>query len=179
MKKFKPIEIPSDLNTDDYNRGIKKSLMNKCNPNLFIKNEDYNDYLSGKYNNETVGVILVNQCSRVLLNLRDLVPDILYPGYWSILGGHTEVGESLEMAAIREIKEEIGYSIPKMRVYAKTIDRAGQGDLVTLFIAEIDKRSEELELNEGRKLAYFSCQEILHAHITPYHKEVLLHFFNK
>ena len=54
----------------------------------------------------TVGVFIFNQAGEVLL-----LKSHKWPGKYVIPGGHVEVGERLEEAAIREAKEETGLDI--------------------------------------------------------------------
>lgn len=54
----------------------------------------------------TVGVFIFNKAGEVLL-----LQSHKWPGKYVIPGGHVEVGERLEEAAIREAKEETGLDI--------------------------------------------------------------------
>jgi len=45
-----------------------------------------------------------------LLQLRDDVDTIIYPGHWGLFGGHVEAGEAPEQAVLRELEEEIGWT---------------------------------------------------------------------
>jgi 8-oxo-dGTP diphosphatase len=60
---------------------------------------------------EVASAILVGTCGRILLQQRDDVPDILYPGMIGLFGGHREGNESFLACAQREIEEEIGYKV--------------------------------------------------------------------
>lgn len=44
---------------------------------------------------------------RWLLQLRDDIEGILYPGQWALFGGHLDPGETPEAALRRELEEEI------------------------------------------------------------------------
>lgn len=46
---------------------------------------------------------------RVLMQLRDDIPGIYYPGEWGYFGGTVEPGETVLAGAFRELEEEIGY----------------------------------------------------------------------
>ncbi len=51
---------------------------------------------------------------KMLLGLRRMSKK-LYPGFWDIVGGHVEDGETLEQALIREVMEEIGVKVTKYK----------------------------------------------------------------
>ncbi len=55
-----------------------------------------------------VGVLLVDECGRVLLTLRKLAPEA---GCWSIVGGKLDYLETLQECAIRESLEEVGLDV--------------------------------------------------------------------
>lgn len=44
-----------------------------------------------------------------LMQLRDDIPGIAFPGNWGLFGGHLEPGEAPETALVRELQEEIGF----------------------------------------------------------------------
>jgi nucleoside triphosphatase len=58
----------------------------------------------------TVGVFIFNQAGELLL-----VKSHKWPGKYVVPGGHVELGEHLEDAAIREAKEETGLDIYGLR----------------------------------------------------------------
>ena len=47
---------------------------------------------------------------RFLMQLRDDIPGIAFPGSWGLFGGHLEPGEAPDTALIRELQEEISFS---------------------------------------------------------------------
>ena len=55
-------------------------------------------------------IVLENK-NRILWNLRDDKPGIWAPNTWALIGGQVEPGESLLMAAMREVQEEVGLDI--------------------------------------------------------------------
>lgn len=63
-----------------------------------------------------VGVILENASGEILVGKRKGS----HAPYWSIAGGHLELGETFESAAIREVEEETGLCINRPRVVAIT-----------------------------------------------------------
>ena len=63
-----------------------------------------------------VGVVIVNESGRILVGKRRGG----HAPYYSIPGGHLELGESFESAAIREVKEETDLTIENPKVIAVT-----------------------------------------------------------
>ena len=59
-----------------------------------------------------VAIAILYQQNKFLLQLRDDIPGIIYPGHWGLFGGHIEPGETPDVAVKRELLEEIGYSPP-------------------------------------------------------------------
>ncbi len=64
-----------------------------------------------------VALAILEQDGRFLMQLRDDIPTILYPGVWGLFGGHLEAGESPEIGLKRELKEEINYEAPSLRYF--------------------------------------------------------------
>lgn len=104
-----------------------------------------------------VAIAILHQNSRFLLQLRDDIPGIFYPGYWALFGGHIESGETADDAMRRELLEEINYApavLAKFGCYedAQVIRHVYQGELsVTL---------NELTLNEGWDMDLWTVEEI-------------------
>jgi len=65
-----------------------------------------------------IGVIIVNEQSQILIGKRKGS----HAPYFSIPGGHLELGETFEETAIREIKEEAGIDIIDPKVICITND---------------------------------------------------------
>ncbi len=60
--------------------------------------------------------ILVDGAGRYLLQLRDDIPGIWYPGHWGLFGGAIESGETPLAALCRELHEELGLDLPPERL---------------------------------------------------------------
>ena len=71
--------------------------------------------MSGSPVSEFASAILVGTCGRLLFQLRDDRPDIAYPGWLGIFGGHREGSESFAECVSREVHEEIGHLVPPER----------------------------------------------------------------
>ncbi len=89
-----------------------------------------------------VGVLLVRD-KNLLLIKRKFNPDA---GYWSIPGGHLDLGEKVEVAAEREAYEETGFKV-KVSKLAGIIDKIMYDDngeieyhyvLINYFVEQIE-----------------------------------------
>ncbi|MBD2081183.1 NUDIX hydrolase [Leptolyngbya sp. FACHB-17] len=104
-----------------------------------------------------VAIAILYQQDQFLLQLRDNVPNIAYPGHWGLFGGHIEADESPEVALVRELQEEIRYSPPnavKFGVYED--DRA----IRHVFAAPLTVGINELTLLEGWDLGLFTRSQV-------------------
>ena len=66
-----------------------------------------------KNNPKNASAIIIFYKNNVLLQKRDYLESIFYPGYWGLFGGSKNNYENYQSTAIREIKEEIDYKIVK------------------------------------------------------------------
>ena len=57
-----------------------------------------------------VAIAMIECDGRWLLQLRDDIEGILYPGQWALFGGHLDPGETPEVALKRELEEEINWA---------------------------------------------------------------------
>lgn len=62
-----------------------------------------------------VNVLIINEKNQVLLQKRGT-----FPYKWGLIGGITELGESLEETAVREAREETGLDIGKLNLLGTT-----------------------------------------------------------
>jgi 8-oxo-dGTP diphosphatase len=136
---------------------------------------------------EVAIAILYRSNGDVLLQLRDDIPGIAFPGYWGFFGGHLEPGETPEVALERELWEEIGYRIPAANFFGHYPEPWVQRNVfVVPLIAELDT----LRLNEGWDWGFFSREDIHRGdryseradQIRPLaapHRQILLDFWEK
>lgn len=94
-----------------------------------------------------VGVLLVRNHTLLLIK-RKYNPDA---GYWSIPGGHLDLGEKVQVAAEREAYEETGFKV-KVTKLAGIIDKIMYDDngkieyhyvLLNYFVEQIDGRTDD------------------------------------
>lgn len=110
-------------------------------------------------------LILPYQGAKVLMQLRDENPNILYPGYWAFFGGTIEPGENARQSAQRELDEEIGY-IPE-EIFALSVDRVyvPQEILLYSFYCPLTIHIEEIVLHEGLDFGFFTLEEVCAKHL--------------
>lgn len=102
--------------------------------------------------------IISNNRGELLLHLRDDLPQIAWPGYWSLLGGGCDAGEHEVDAIHRELNEEagLGGQIDSLRRVCELRDELGSGQLITFFSAYWEGDETQLPLASGVKLQFFA-----------------------
>lgn len=82
---------------------------------------------------KVVHVLVFNDKGDLLLQKRALDKDVA-PGMWDTsVGGHMEPGETTEQAALREMKEELGFSAPVDFIYKYIHSNDYETELVNTF----------------------------------------------
>ncbi len=133
------------------------------------------------YFHPTIHVWLYTTNNKILLQKRALSKKV-FPGLWDIsVAGHIAAGEAIEVAALREVKEEIGFD-----VLPKNLQKIGtrkhmvkhpngiiDNEFHHVFIAELTVPIENLtpQFEEVAELKLFDLKSILH---TKQYKNFLL-----
>ncbi|ASC69800.1 hypothetical protein XM38_007290 [Halomicronema hongdechloris C2206] len=131
-----------------------------------------------------VAIAVLYQQGRFLLQLRDNIPNILYPGYWAFFGGHLEPGEDAFTGVKRELLEEIGYAPPRLDLFQR---RMSNTIIRNVFHGPLTVPVESLQLNEGWDLGLCSIADVRRGAcyspkaqeerpLGPPHQEILLMF---
>ncbi len=104
-----------------------------------------------------VAISILPRDGKFLMQLRDDIPTILYPGLWGLFGGHMEAGETPEVAVCREIIEEIGYELRDPQKFGCYSD-----DRVIrhIFYAELTVDIDKLVLAEGWDFGLLTSAQI-------------------
>lgn len=103
-------------------------------------------------------VVLVDPAGRILLQLRDDIPTIPFPGMWAIPGGMLEPGEAPLACVVREVEEELGARIPPAEV-THLLTRTRSYGIEHTFTARLDVAAEDIRLTEGQRVAWFPLVE--------------------
>jgi len=131
-----------------------------------------------------VAIAILHQGDRLLMQLRDDDPRIIYPGYWALFGGHLEPGETPLEAMQRELAEEIGYVPPRLTAFQ---DYPTPTLLRHVFQAPLERSLEELTLGEGQDMALATQTDVQRGAmyspalaeerpLGPPHRQILLDF---
>jgi 8-oxo-dGTP diphosphatase len=104
-----------------------------------------------------VSIAILYREGQFLLQLRDNIPGILYPGHWGFFGGHVEAGETPEVAMRRELIEEIGYEPPEVFHF----DSRQEGSVLRhIYHAPLTVDIQDLTLYEGWDLGMLTPEDI-------------------
>ena len=119
---------------------------------------------------DAVAAILVTADGRYLLQHRDDIPHIWYPGAWALFGGGIDPGESEHDALVRELREEIGFAPRTATVFTRfrfDFEFGGAGTCLRTFyevpITEADVAT--MQLSEGQAMRLVPGDEALR--LTP------------
>lgn len=134
-----------------------------------------------------VAIAILHRDDQFLMQLRDPIPNILYPGHWALFGGHIEPGETPEMAVVRELLEEIDYQVPSVTKFGIYDD-----DRVIrhVFAAPLKVGLEDLTLTEGWDMDLLTHEDIVRgdrfseraSQVRPLgaiHQRILLNFIEE
>jgi 8-oxo-dGTP pyrophosphatase MutT (NUDIX family) len=122
-----------------------------------------------------VSVIVENIEGEVLLLLRDNKSTHVFPNHWTLIGGKIEDGETPEMAADRQLREEIG--LEASLSFWKRYDREHPLFIVDqhIFVGTVDTSGGILVL--GRDILFFKPSETQHLKIGYGFKALLTEYF--
>jgi 8-oxo-dGTP diphosphatase len=121
-------------------------------------------------------IIFVNSQRQVLLFLRDDFPHIPYPNTWDVPGGHVEDGETPAQCIVREMKEEMGLDLEGFELFAvkEFSDR-----IEHTFWKPLDLNIDEISLQEGQCLRWFSEEEAKGTVLAYGFNEIVAEFYSK
>jgi 8-oxo-dGTP diphosphatase len=104
-----------------------------------------------------VALAILQQADQFLLQLRDDIPGIRYPGCWGLFGGHLEIGETPAEGLKRELLEEINYPVKVLHPLWRHQD---EQCCRHVFWNTLEVSVTALTLLEGQDLQLVSAAEI-------------------
>jgi len=102
-----------------------------------------------------------------LLQLRDDIDTIIYPGHWGLFGGHLDPGETPVQALMRELQEEIDWA-PETAP-ALWFSHNNGTRIAHVFRGQLDVPLEQLQLLEGQDLKLVSLDELKRGQVWSDH----------
>jgi 8-oxo-dGTP pyrophosphatase MutT (NUDIX family) len=116
--------------------------------------------------------IIVVDSTQYLMQLRDQMPNIFYPGHWGLFGGAIEHGEDPEAALRRELMEELTLPASGFRYLTRFSFDYGRFGVVDRAFYEVHITSSSLNgltLHEGAGMRAFAAAELLRLpRLVPY-----------
>ena len=116
--------------------------------------------------------IIVLEDGNYLLQLRDEIPGIFFPGHWGLFGGAMDAGELPEDALKRELREELAIDFNAMTYFTEfTFDFPEHGKILRRFY-EVPATTEmvaRMVLSEGADMRAFPASQIMaELRMVPY-----------
>jgi 8-oxo-dGTP diphosphatase len=126
-------------------------------------------------------IIFENDRGEILLYMRDNKPGIPFPNHWDLIGGHVEEGETPEEALVREVKEELNYTLKDYKFFRKYECPEGDAypNIKYIYYGRINLPVEEITLLEGQYPKYFTREEIPNVKFANILKKIVLDFINE
>jgi 8-oxo-dGTP pyrophosphatase MutT (NUDIX family) len=131
---------------------------------------------------DAVAAIVTVEDGRYLMQLRDDIPRIFYPGHWGCFGGAVGPGEDGLDALQRELAEELEMQAPTASEFISLdfdLRNVGQKQCyrryyeIKVSAADVSRFS----LHEGVEMRLFAPDELFDLRLTPYDSFALwLHF---
>ncbi len=113
-----------------------------------------------------VAVFIINNNKQVLLQKRS-ANKRFNPNKWALCAGHVDANESLENAALRELKEEVGLEIPLEELHPIAEREFTLGDAnshITYFFYTKSNKSEAdfiIQKEELSEVKWFDLDEVI------------------
>ncbi|WP_432016389.1 NUDIX domain-containing protein [Streptomyces hydrogenans] len=126
--------------------------------------------LDGTVTPVDASVVIHDGRGRYLVHLRDANKPIWAPGHWDLLGGGREPQDATLLdTAVRELREEAGLELDRLRPYAveHVTGTDGTSVPVQVYTGEWDGEPDALPLTEGQLLAWRDLAQLPYLTMLP------------
>lgn len=123
---------------------------------------------------DAVAALLVLEDGRYVMQLRDDIEGIFYPGHWGCFGGAVERGEAPREALRRELNEELEFDAGAFEEFTRfdfDLSRLGQKRVFRIYyeVPVTPSVFSRMVLHEGAGMRAFTGGDILaQPRVTPY-----------
>ena len=93
------------------------------------------------------------------LQLRDNNNSIPYPNKWAFFGGRLFVGEDPKIGLLREIKEELSYSLKELKEFYNWYNVETYTHVI-FFLVELSRKISFNNINEGQLGKWFNRKSL-------------------
>ncbi len=109
----------------------------------------------------SIAIVILNERGEILLQKRSLLKD-MDPGVWSIsVGGHVTFGDDYETTAKRELKEELGVTLPLEAKLTYMAAKSDETEMVRVFVAKAPKYlTFKLDLDEVDQVEWVGTEAL-------------------
>ncbi|HIJ98897.1 TPA: NUDIX hydrolase [archaeon] len=131
--------------------------------------------MSEKYPKLAVDVLIADETKGILLVKRKTEP---FKGRYALPGGMVEYGETVEKAAVREVKEETGLDVELegiLGVYSDS-DRDPRGHTVSIVFFATPKKGKISGSTETEDVGYKTLKEIENLELAFDHETIVEDF---
>lgn len=134
---------------------------------------------------DAAAAIMVLEDGRYVMQLRDALPEIFYPGHWGCFGGAVADGETARDAFHRELFEELEYvpeTCDEFTRFDFDLSKLGQPKVYRIYyeVRVSDAAFGKFVLHEGAAFEAINGRELLtERKVTPYDAWALWAHMNK
>lgn len=133
-----------------------------------------------KYPEPTVGGLILHESGEILL-----VKSFKWKDYWTVPGGHIEVGETAENAVTREIKEEVGLDISSAKllliqeaIHPKNFN-ANKHFIFLDYLCLSKSKDVELDNREIQEYIWMTPEKALKANLEEFTRNLINKFLSE